>query len=605
MTQFVASLLLSSSPLAALLPADDTALAEYRTTATAIKVAQELSGPARSTGLSSWVGIGVESTKSGLTIKEIVPGSPAATIGAKPGDIIKSVNKVEPKTVTDFRDLLMANPPGSVLAINVARKGKTQTLTITTTANSRPMSISDELPVAGLTLGDTADEGLQVRRVQPGSPAAKAGLRPGDIVTKLDGKVVSEASALDLLLQEKKAGDSLVVTVLTNGASTDTTITLAEAPPRDSNTTFSPRAVFKKDVYRLGIIGLEYDDVKHNSVISNQAWTDSLFSTGIYNTKSVTGQTVYGSMNDYYQELSAGKFRVEGKVFDWVQMSKKRMDYSEGNGTGNRSRQMLFGEALDKLIARDGEDALKDLDGVFFVHAGGRVQTSRGSIYWPHRSSYRYKNRNIPYFIVPEGGSVMTNISVMCHEFGHMIGLPDLYARPENPGSEGLGIWCAMSNQAGNGRPQHFSAWCKIQLGWLKPTVIDPRVPQKLILGPVNGSSTECYKVLARPDGSEYFLLENRRRTGFDTSLPAQGLLIWHVVGNRPQLVESHGVDGPPGPGVYTGFVPFPSAANHSFTPFTTPSSRSILGGGFSVNITNITQLPDGRVSFWIGYEIV
>ena len=40
---------------------------------------------------------------------------------------------------------------------------------------------------------------------------------------------------------------------------------------------------------------------------------------------------------------------------------------------------------------------------------------------------------------------------------------------------EGVGVWCAMSNQNGNGRPQHFSAWSKHQLNWVKPTVIDPR----------------------------------------------------------------------------------------------------------------------------------
>jgi hypothetical protein len=54
-------------------------------------------------------------------------------------------------------------------------------------------------------------------------------------------------------------------------------------------------------------------------------------------------------------------------------------------------------------------------------------------------------------------------------------------------------------------------------------------------------------KVLARPDGSEYFLLENRRKKGFDVSLPAEGLLIWRVIANRPILEESHGVEGPSG----------------------------------------------------------
>ncbi len=39
------------------------------------------------------------------------------------------------------------------------------------------------------------------------------------------------------------------------------------------------------------------------------------------------------------------------------------------------------------------------------------------------------------------------------------------------------------------------------------------------------------------------------------------------------------------------------------FTPFTTPSSKSQLGGGLPVYITNIRQLPDGRVTFYIGYQ--
>jgi hypothetical protein len=197
----------------------------------------------------------------------------------------------------------------------------------------------------------------------------------------------------------------------------------------------------------------------------------------------------------------------------------------------------------------------------------------------------------------------MNNISVFCHEFGHMLGLPDLYARPENPGSEGLDVWCAMSNQAGNGRPQHFSAWCKEKLGWIKPAVVDPTVKQKISLAPAESSPKECVKVLARPDGSEYFLLEYRAKKGFDESLPAQGLLIWRVVGNRPILEEAHGVEGPAGPRVFRDYVPFPNESNRSFTPYTTPSSRSQLGGGLPVWITNIEKLPNGRIGFDIGYE--
>jgi hypothetical protein len=49
--------------------------------------------------------------------------------------------------------------------------------------------------------------------------------------------------------------------------------------------------------------------------------------------------------------------------------------------------------------------------------------------------------------------------------------------------------------------------------------------------------------------------------------------------------------------------VPYPSRANNAFTPYTTPSSRSLLGGGTPVHITNIRELADGRITFQIGYE--
>ncbi len=161
----------------------------------------------------------------------------------------------------------------------------------------------------------------------------------------------------------------------------------------------------------------------------------------------------------------------------------------------------------------------------------------------------------------------------------------------------------ARGPKVGNGRPQHFSAWSKDQLGWIKPVVIDPAVKQKLILSPIEDSPNQCVKVLVRPDGSEYFFLENRRKKGFDAELPGEGLLIWRVVQNRPILEESHGVEGPSGPRVFLSAVPYPSSANNAFTPYTTPSSRAQLGGGLPVHITNIRRLPDGRVTFHIGYE--
>src|SRR6185436_13037695 len=320
---------------------------------------------------------------------------------------------------------------------------------------------------------------------------------------------------------------------------------------------------WSKGVYHLAVICIEYPDQKHNAKITSKAWEDSLFSTGTYTDTSVTGQKVYGSVNDLYLEQSYGKLKVQGKVFDFVEVSKKRADYATGN------KGALLNEATEKLLVREGKDALAAFDGVFFLFAGARFTVPRGSLYWPHRSSFTHAGKRWPYFICPEGGDKMANISVFAHEFGHMVGLPDLYARPENPGMEGLGNWSLMSNQIANGRPQHFCAWSKEKMGWIQPALIDPAVKQKLILAPIQDSPKECFKVLIQRDASEYLLLENRAKKGFDKGLPGEGLLIWRVVRNRPQLEESHGVEGRAGPASFPTAVPYPSAANDAYTPYT------------------------------------
>jgi hypothetical protein len=129
-------------------------------------------------------------------------------------------------------------------------------------------------------------------------------------------------------------------------------------------------------------------------------------------------------------------------------------------------------------------------------------------------------------------------------------------------------------------------------------------VPQKLILAPITGTQDQCFKVLVRPDGSEYFLLENRTRTGYDKSLGGEGLLIWRFVDGKVTLEESHGITTPSGPNMYTSSVPYPTRSNNSFTPQTIPSSKPIKQGGKEVFITNIHRLPDGKITFQIGVEV-
>ncbi len=578
-------------------------LSEFRTVDTAVTTRISRAAPEGVISQPGYLGVHLEATPEGLVVRDVEADSPADKMGLRRGDILLALAGQTPRNIEAAGELLRSRSPGEPLKLRVLRDQVELELNATLAAVSRPINATGQRATLGVFTTETAD-GAKVERILGDSPAAASGVKAGDIIAKIDGVLISGPERIQATVGDKKPGDEVTLLLKREGKDVELKVKLAEERGfgrggRAGAWDTRQASLWKKDAFRLAIVLIEYPDVKHNPKISTFDWEQAHFSRGVYYDKSPTGQQVYGSLNDFYLEQSCGALRVEGKAIDWVTVNKKRAEYAN-----DTNRFALLTEALDKILARDGKDALKDFDGLFFVYAGERYQTNRGGLYWPHRASLSHQGKRWAYFICPEGGRTFSSISVIAHEFGHMLGWPDLYARPESPGSEGLGVWCTMSVGHGrDGKPLHVSAWCKEQLGWLKPTVVDPTVKQKLVLAPIEGSTKECFKILIRPDGSEYLLLENRASRGFDRDLPAEGILIWRVVDGRPVLEESHGIAGPDGPQRFLGSVPFPSKSNTAFTPYTTPSSRPQKGGGLPVHITNIRKLPDGRVTFYVGYE--
>lgn len=540
-----------------------------------------------------------------ILIDAVEPKSPADQAGLKPGTLITQIGDLKFRDIQEIGTFLRAQAEGEELLVHFLQGEESRTTKVKLGATSRPMRPEGQGRTR-VTLGirtEEAEPGPRVSQVEPNSPAATSGIKVGDVILQIDSKTLSNSQSLQDLLTSKRDGETVSLMLRRGQEQIDLKVPV-KVETIGTNRNFNAwdtrlNSLFKRDEYKLAVLIIQYPDVKLNPVITPWDWDQALFSQQTYNGKSPTGQQVYGSLSDYYREQSCGKLLVKGKVFDPITVARKREEYAN-----DRNRFALLTETIDKLYARDGKSALDGFDGIFFIYAGARMAANRGGLYWPHRSTLSHQGKRWSYFICPEGGSRMDSISVTAHEFGHMLGLPDLYARPESPGSEGLGVWCAMSTGHGrDGKPMHFSAWCKEQMGWLKPTIIDPTVKQKLVLAPIGNHTNECFKVLIRPDGSEYLLLENRQKNTFDRDLPEGGLLIWRVVDGRPVLEESHGVAGPEGPNRYLTMVPYPSQSNNAFTPFTTPSSRSLKGGGLPVHITHITRHPDGRVSFLIGYE--
>ena len=605
--------------------------AEYRTVDTAIATTALHSG-ARLHGLPGYLGVNVQPDALGkLVVEGVEPESPAAKAGLKKGDIVVRLEKDSVGSASAFRETLQAFAPGDSINISILRNREPVSVKATLAATSRPIPLNQQKPTLGFEVGAAKAGGVPVTRIVPGSPAERAKLKVGEIILKIDGKQLSGPATLQEVLATKSPNDLVTLTLSLAGKSVDLEMPVGGEAVAGAGRAGQggrgegggrggqgggrggagggqrggggPLTLWRKNVLRYAVVGIEFPDNKHQAKVAKKDWAEALFSTGSYTKNSATGQPVFGSLNDYFLEQSSGAFHLEGKVFDWVEVKKKRGEYAEGSGTSNKS--VLTTEALEKVVARDGKDALQDFDAIFFIYAGERAPTNRGALYYPHAGQVFSQGKRWPYALCAEGGSRMTSISGYCKEVAEMLGLPDLAARTENPGSEGLGTWCLLSDPSSGGRPQHLNPWAKEKLGWLKPTVINPAVKQKLALSPVEGSSRECFKIMIKGDGSEYLLLENRHKSGFDSGLAAEGLLIWRVTDDRPLLEESHGVAGAQGPRVLLDAVPFPSPANNSFTPFTTPSSRSPRGGGRSVFITEIRRLSDGRIGFEIGYEFL
>jgi hypothetical protein len=140
------------------------------------------------------------------------------------------------------------------------------------------------------------------------------------------------------------------------------------------------------------------------------------------------------------------------------------------------------------------------------------------------------------YSVEPEEheSGALISIGVFCHEFGHVLGLPDLYDYDYD--AAGVGLWCLMAAGSWGGdyhspeTPVHASAFCKYLLGWTQPQTIT--IDTAGITVAAAETNSQSYRFVE--SGPEYFLIENRQKTGFDLNLPGAGLLVWHIDESMP-----------------------------------------------------------------------
>lgn len=353
---------------------------------------------------------------------------------------------------------------------------------------------------------------------------------------------------------------------------------------------------------------------------------------------TVTNRTAGGSAG------AQGSYRLpqtmatygQGMCSDWDRLAKDAMnaantDYNIADARADLAGNQPFNHIMIYHAGNGAEttslpNKLCDNDDIWsvFVPTG----TSGGSSDIKNVTGDFFRYAGISFngvTVVPEteaGG--IDPLGVIVHEYGHQLGLPDLY-NAQGGGATVVGKWSLMDAGVYIGSPQgsnpaHLDAWSKQFLGFSAPQTVSSAKDQTFSIEQAELSRTAFVRipidVSSVGSDKEYFLLEYRRTSGatYDTALPGQGLLIWHIddsiASNETRLAQNSINNGTPNRGVDlveadssnpstnqgdAGDVWPGSSVN---TSFTVPKSNAFNGKESGIVVSGISGAGTSGMSF-------
>lgn len=297
------------------------------------------------------------------------------------------------------------------------------------------------------------------------------------------------------------------------------------------------------------------------------------------NADDYTYNGAMGSCKKYYQDQSNGKYTPHFDVVGPVVLPQTTAYYGTDAAYKGDDRYVAdfvidaCKGAQEKGVdfANYDQDGDGNVDLVYILYAGySQADGAAATCIWPHawdmQSALYYGNTNQSEYYVKANdagyitsqklpvlngktilryacsneliyrSSARTSIGTICHEFGHVLGLADLYRTDGVESNEVPGSWALMSNgnYLNNGNtPPNLSVWEKYSLGWVEPKML---AANEHVVLPADGTT---YRMLNRSsivpeegafttDTTLYF--ENRQMEGWDKYLPGHGMLVWQIV---------------------------------------------------------------------------
>ena len=386
---------------------------------------------------------------------------------------------------------------------------------------------------------------------------------------------------------------------------------------------------FDFENFRGLVILIDFADKKF-AAEDPQAFYTEMFSTenftGFHDPIKNTDVSCLGSVRDYFSDQSNGVFNPPFDVYGPYTSTRNANECYSNSTSIFTSALKKANDHVDFTQYDNNGDGLVDM--VYFLVAGySAASNGEGSGYlWPHASSLYYRRINYDGKWIDRYASstelygwesspssvTVEGIGTVCHEFSHVLGLPDFYDTDYgNSGGESHhpGEWDLMAGGSdfNYGRtPVGYTLFERYALGWANPRTITQ--VGSYSMAAVNESRTGY--ILRTPVPNEYFILENRQKTSWDAYLPGHGMIVTRVDSTNVSIWNNNQVNCNPAhnyfemlragnsPSGDDGSDAFPgSKGNPMLTNETMPSLKTWGGVTNPFNIVGISEV-DGIINF-------